>query len=209
MTVSRGFIAAAVALLLASVAHGQSEEFTYSGAHGPTHWAETPGWEACRGGSATAHQSPIAIDKVTIDTTLPALHIVAKDTPLNLVNNGHTIEEEYEAGTTIDVGGARYELAQFHFHYPSEHEIHGHHDALELHAVFAEPGSQRKVVIGQLFTIGAANPFLGHVLASHLPARSGEHVGSTNHINIGDTFKASGTTTPTKARSPRRPAPRP
>ena len=36
--------------------------------------------------------------------------------PSSLINNGHTIEEEYQPGSSLIVDGVRYDLAQFHFH---------------------------------------------------------------------------------------------
>jgi carbonic anhydrase len=175
------------AVMSASVAvHGQHEEFGYSGTHGPAEWAHTAGWEAC--GASSKRQSPIAIDHVAVDRALQPLQLIAQPTPVSLENNGHTIEQEYEPGTAITVDGARYELAQFHFHAPSEHTISGHHAPLELHAVFAEPNSSRKVVIAQLYMAGRSNAFLGQLLEGGLPARSGQHSGSARRINVADAF---------------------
>jgi carbonic anhydrase len=182
-------IATAVAALAIAPAalRGQSAEFTYSGQHGPAHWAHTPGWEACAG-AAGARQSPIAIGHVTVDSTLTPLQLTAHETPVALVNNGHTVEEEYEPGSVVTVGDVPFELAQFHFHAPSEHTIHGRHDALELHAVFAEHDSPRRVVIAQLFTLGTMNPFLAQLLAEGLPARAGDHVAPARQINVAEAF---------------------
>ena len=159
-TLQQTVLACAIcAVMTTSVAlYGQHEEFGYSGPHGPAQWAHTAGWEACAGGTGK-RQSPIAINHVTVDRALQPLQLIAKPTPVALENNGHTVEQEYEPGTAITVGGARYELAQFHFHAPSEHTVDGHHAPLELHAVFAEPNSPRKAVIGQLYIVGKSNPF--------------------------------------------------
>lgn len=174
-------------LLLTPVAlRGQHEEFGYSGAHGPAQWAHTSGWEACA--VTSKRQSPIAIDHVTVDRALAPLQITAHPTPLALVNNGHTVEQEYEPGAAITLGGTRYELAQFHFHAPSEHTIDGHHAALELHAVFAEPNSPRKAVVAQMFTVGRSNAFLAQLLDAGLPTKSGDHAGNARPINVADAF---------------------
>jgi carbonic anhydrase len=98
------------------------------------------------------------------------------------------VEEEYEPGSEIVVDGATFDLAQFHFHSPSEHTLHGRHDALELHAVFADAKSSRKVVVAQLFTVGRSNPFLEQLLAKGLPAKAGEHVAGPARVNVADAF---------------------
>jgi carbonic anhydrase len=175
-----------VIALVPATLRGQHEEFGYSGAHGPVQWAHTPGWEACA--VTSKRQSPIAIDHVTVDRALPPLQFTAHPTPLALVNNGHTVEQEYEPGTAVTIGGARYELAQFHFHAPSEHTVDGHHAALELHAVFAEANSPRKAVIAQLFMPGKNNAFLAQLLDGGLPAKSGDHAGNARPINLTDAF---------------------
>ena len=104
-----------------------------------------------------------------------------------LINNGHTIEEEYEPGSSLIVDGVRYDLAQFHFHAPSEHTVHGEHAAMEMHVVFAAPGSDKKVVIGLLYKVGRKNAFLSELIASGVPQKSGEHVEEpSRHVNVAD-----------------------
>jgi carbonic anhydrase len=181
------FFTAILALSVASaLVRGQSPEFTYSGAHGPAHWSETPGWEAC--GTAGTRQSPIAIDHVVVDRALHPLQLDARPTPEALINNGHTVEEEYEAGSTLTLDGVRFELAQFHFHSPSEHTVHGKHAALELHAVFNDPASMRKVVIAQLFATGASSPFLADLLSGGLPRKIEEKITAPRQINVAGAF---------------------
>jgi carbonic anhydrase len=58
-----------------------------------------------------------------------------KPSPLKIVNNGHTIQVNYAPGSYAELGGKRYELAQFHFHSPSEHTVAGKHSEMEVHLV--------------------------------------------------------------------------
>ena len=58
------------------------------------------------------------------------------ETENNLVNNGHTIEQEYEPGSKLVWEGVNYELLQFHFHTLSEHTVCGDRGVMEMHAVF-------------------------------------------------------------------------
>jgi len=58
----------------------------------------------------------------------------------------------------------------------SEHRVHGRHGVMELHAVFADPRSDKKAVIGMLDTIGRKNAFLSELLANGLPRKTGDEV---------------------------------
>ena len=165
----------------------RAPEFAYSGDNGPGFWGETPGWEACAGTSRTQRQSPIDIDHVVFDRHLGPLQLQLHETPLALTNNGHTIEEEYEPGSSLMVNGVVYGLSQFHFHTLSEHTVGGRHAAMELHAVFADPASDNKAVVGQLFVIGKTNRFVAELLTHGLPTKSGDEVNVPSQmINVAD-----------------------
>jgi carbonic anhydrase len=153
-----------------------AQEFAYSGDNGPGFWGATPGWEACAGTSRTQRQSPIDISRIVYDRHLGRLPLRLSETPLVLTNNGHTIEEEYEPGSSLTVNGVEYGLSQFHFHTLSEHTVGGQHATMELHAVFADPGSDNKAVVAQLFVIGKTNHFIAELLTHGLPTKSGDEV---------------------------------
>src|SRR4030095_727564 len=150
--------------VLSAGADTGAPEFAYSGDNGPGFWGGTPGWEACAGTSRTQRQSPIDIDHIVCDRHLGPLALLLHETPLALTNNGHTIEEEYEPGSSLTVNGVVYGLSQFHFHTLSEHTGAGRHAAMELHAVFADPASDNKAVVGQQFVIGKTNRFIAELL---------------------------------------------
>lgn len=65
-----------------------------------------------------------------------------------MINNGHTIQVNYETGSKIFVEGRPYDLMQFHFHSPSEHTLNSHHFDMELHLVHRNPEDGLLVVIG-------------------------------------------------------------
>ena len=46
--------------------------------------------------------------------------------PLNIIDNGHTIQINYPAGSSLTVGDKTYALQQIHFHHPSEEQINDH-----------------------------------------------------------------------------------
>jgi len=195
----------------ASAQAGESTPvFAYSGDNGPGFWGEVPGWEACSGTAPTERQSPIDINPIVVDRRLTPLQLDLEETPLSLTNNGHTIEQEYEPGSTLALDGLTYELTQFHFHTLSEHTVAGHHGVMELHAVFADPASDKKAVVGMLYEIGKTNRFISALIANGLPKKSGDEVADpAKLINVGKaltstaryyTYPGSLTTTPCSER---------
>jgi len=183
-------MAAAVFGILAPVSTGlHAEDWGYSGTHGPRFWAKTPGWEACAATAATERQSPIDIDQAVADKELTRLQADLKETPVVVINNGHTIEEEYRPGSSLTVGGVRYDLKQFHFHTPSEHLLDGVTYPMEMHLVHAEHGHpEHLLVVGALFKEGNANKLLDKLIAD-VPAHAGEHADKDVKLDASAVFK--------------------
>jgi carbonic anhydrase len=149
--------------------HTTSEpHWSYDGESGPTHWAEIdPAWAVC----ATGHrQSPIEIAQ-GVAPHIDGLSFDYQPSPLDLVNNGHTVQVNYEAGSHLIVRGVSYDLLQFHFHAHSEHRLAGHFAPLEAHLVHRN-ASGALAVIGVLIEEGAANAALQSVF-DNLPKQSG------------------------------------
>jgi carbonic anhydrase len=123
----------------------QSPEHTwdYGVSRGPSHWGELkPEFAPCKNGH---RQSPIDIHNPQ-KADLPPIQFDYKPSPLNIVDNGHTIMINYSPGSFITVGGKRYELKQFHFHRPSEEKINGKGSAMTLHLVHADEKGNAAVV---------------------------------------------------------------
>lgn len=144
--------------------------WSYSGATGPAHWGDlSPAWAMA---STGRRQSPV--DIVPAQATrrdLSPLVLNYEPATMEILNNGHTIEDDYHGGGTLSVDGNTYKLAQFHFHSPSEHTIQGKHAAMELHLVHKDANG-KLAVIGVMIEEGAANPELA-VLWKHLPTKAG------------------------------------
>lgn len=183
ISLKRTINVAAAFLIGAMVAIGSvsAAEFEYSGDLGPGFWGETPGWEACAGEGAGARQSPVDINRVIVDPKLRPLNLDLRKTPIDLVNNGHVIEQEYEAvpPSTLMSDGTLLTLAQFHFHTLSEHTVQGRRGAMELHAVFKDdPVHTTKIaVVGLFYVIGKENPFLAKLINAGLPKKKDDKVG--------------------------------
>jgi carbonic anhydrase len=58
-----------------------------------------------------------------------------KNTESVIVNNGHTIQIDYNEGGSIEYENKTYSLKQFHFHLPSEHTIEETRHDMEMHLV--------------------------------------------------------------------------
>ncbi len=161
-----------LALLLVS-ASAQKTEWSYGGETGPQNWGELDGaYELCAVGEA---QSPIDInaDAVT-EENLADIQINYDNSLLDIVNNGHTLQVDYETGSFIRLSDTRYDLLQFHFHTPSEHALGGDLTEAEIHLVHSNPDAEGDLaVIGVLVQEGAENEALREVLAN-APEEEGE-----------------------------------
>jgi carbonic anhydrase len=171
------------ALVPSPAAPAGSEGFTYNGDTGPGFWGDLSSDNLlCSEGT---NQSPVDISKVRTDPSLRPLTLALTETPISLVNNGHSIENEVESPNTLTLNGAVYELAQFHFHTLSEHTINGQRGVMELHAVFKDP-TGRIAVVAVLYTLGRTNDFLTELAAHGLPVHEGDTVNSDSEINLAD-----------------------
>lgn len=135
-------------------------EWGYHGDLGPGAWGSLKdshgklAYPICGLGRA---QSPIDISSPAAASGQPApIAFSYKATPLKVKNNGHTIQVDYAAGSTMTVGGATYDLVQFHFHGPSEHTVKGAPFPMEGHLVHARKsgGKVELAVVGVLMREG-------------------------------------------------------
>jgi carbonic anhydrase len=88
------------------------------------------------------------------------------------LNNGHTVQVNYDTGSYIELNGDRYDLVQFHFHAPSEHSINGRLAEAELHLVH-KSAAGNLAVVGILIEAGAENPAFRSTW-DNLPAEKGQ-----------------------------------
>ena len=166
--------AVALAVALALVAFGvalaqEGVHWSYEGESGPEHWGDlSPDFAACAKG---VEQSPVDIPAST--PVNPAdIAFSYRPSAVNIFNNGHTVQVNYDQGSSITFDGATYNLVQFHFHAASEHAIGGAHDPMEIHLVHrnAQGGL---AVVGVLLKAGAENAAYAPVL-QNLPAQESQ-----------------------------------
>jgi carbonic anhydrase len=144
----------------------EDHSWGYTLEHGPDHWSEVSA--TCGLGKT---QSPIDIVDPKKEK-LPAIGFSYHAAPLNVINNGHTIQVNYAGGSTIERDGKTYELQQFHFHHMSENAIKGQHAPMEMHLVHKDKDGNLAVVAVMLKE-GKANKQVATVW-SNLPSAEGK-----------------------------------
>jgi len=158
----------AILPLGALTAKEAAPHWSYHAPTDPAHWAALePEFKTCGIGH---QQSPIDIHPAAAQkSNLPAIEFAYRPAPLNLVDNGHTLQVNYAPGSFITVGGHRYELVQFHFHKPSEESIGGKRSDMVAHLVHKD-AEGKLAVVAVLLTSGAVNPMVA-TLWSNWPTR--------------------------------------
>jgi carbonic anhydrase len=93
--------------------HKAGHGWGYDGDEGPSHWGDLkPEFAPCKNGH---RQSPVDISN-TQKADLPTLQFDYTQSPLHIIDNGHTIMINYGPGSSLRVGDKQYQLKQFHFH---------------------------------------------------------------------------------------------
>ena len=156
---SLAFALALCMLTIPTVALAQESHpphWSYEGKEGPAKWGKLDkAFSECSLGHT---QSPIDIKGAKL-ADLPPLKFDYQAVPLNIIDNGHTVQVNYAPGSTLTVGDKTYTLKQFHFHHPSEEHINGRGFDLVAHLVHADADGHLAVV-AVLFKQGTENPLL-------------------------------------------------
>ena len=159
--------------------------WSYEGQEGPANWGDlSPDFALCSMGNK---QSPINIPPIaTINPT--GIIFNYQDSAVNILNNGHTIQVNYDQGSSIEVDGKTYNLLQFHFHAVSEHTLDNQPSDLEMHLVHQSDDGQFAVV-GVMMNRGAENAALASVW-SDLPAEESEAAATGATVNAANLLPA-------------------
>lgn len=109
-------------------AHG----WGYAGEASPERWGElSPENRLCAIGT---RQTPIDI-RDTLKVDLERIQFEYRPSRFSVLDNGHAIQVNVEAGNFLTVAQRRFELQQFHFHKPSEERINGRAFDMVAHLV--------------------------------------------------------------------------
>lgn len=133
-----------------------SKHWSYEGDSSEMYWSSlSEDYKLCKEGKL---QSPINIVP-TKDIDLDDLDLNYKSSSKSIVNNGHTIQVNINDGSFLELDFNEYELKQFHFHTPSEHNLYGKQYPLEAHFVHVTEHG-RIAVVAVIFKIGKKNKIL-------------------------------------------------
>jgi len=121
------------------MAHHKDEttkHWSYQGESSPEHWAEIEKQSDCAG----INQSPINIIEVDSwyapkDSLNLKIDYNSQTLIHDVINNGHTVQFDFELGDMIRYKNEVYDLKQIHFHESSEHTIDGIRFPIEIHLV--------------------------------------------------------------------------
>lgn len=156
--------------ITSSFAGSGHSSWGYSGPEGPSHWGDLSAKNISCG--IGKNQSPINFppsNQVT-RANLQNIQFNYQNSPLEVVNNGHTIQANYAPGSTITIEGQTFQLLQFHFHSQSEHQLVNKSFPLEAHLVHAD-SQGNLAVVGVFFHQGRANPLIDQVWQQMPPAK--------------------------------------
>jgi carbonic anhydrase len=149
--------------------------------YGPEHWSDLPGNSLCHAG---LYQAPIALESTSAtpgEVAAPSFFYAPSH--VDMVNTGHTVQLDYDKGSTIHIGMESYRLAQFHFHTPSEHTVDGVRYPMEMHLVHTDASGKPAVVVGILVKEGTSHHSELDSAFEHLPTHSDEHI-SLPRVNV-------------------------
>ena len=151
--------------------HGaEPGDWSYAGPKGPARWGKLDkSYALCAQGTA---QSPIDIpDGDVRKGDLPPILFNYKQSPLKIVDDGHTVRVDYAPDSWITVAGTRYELVGFHFRHPSEHKVDRKGQDMEVQLVHKSKDG-KLAVVAVLLRQGNENALL-KTLWSHVPQAKG------------------------------------
>ena len=118
-------------------------------------------------------QSPVDIRTATA-TPLTRLVTSYPVVQGKLFNDGHRVQVNVHSGSVTVDDSVRFDLEEFHFHWPAEHELVGQRPAAEIHMVHKTPDG-RVAVVGTWIRVGARNRDWDEIWA-HLPAAGDDSV---------------------------------
>lgn len=143
----------------------------YSGEGSPEHWGDLDQkFVLCKTGKS---QSPIDLIWKR-PTEKGQLQFAYHPTRGSIIDNGHSIQVNFETGNRVNIHGQIFDLKQVHFHSPSEHTISGKSYPVEAHFVHKNEKGEIAVV-AVLFSSGKLSTAIDQIW-SHIPKDKGVEV---------------------------------
>jgi carbonic anhydrase len=137
-------------------------------------------------------QSPINILSYQSEQKKHNITVNFKDQINKVQNLGHTVQLEFEPGSTVNVDDKTFEFKQIHFHTPAEHLIDGITYPMEMHVVNtlagqADEDTTEYLVISFLFKMGRKNKFIDefiHLIPGDKDESEEVSTGTVNFKNL-------------------------
>lgn len=165
--------------------HGKDAHWGYAGEGSPDKWGHMKSeFATC---SVGKEQSPIDIGDAS-KGDLVKIDFSYKASGAKVLNNGHTIQVNLDAGNTIKIGSQTYNLLQYHFHSPSENTIKKKPYDMEVHLVHKNDKGELAVV-GVMLQGGGSNKALEPVWSS-ISKEANKEVALTAQFNPADLLPA-------------------
>lgn len=155
--------------------------WSYSGDTGPEYWGDVEGASSCKIGQ---EQSPINIARVTASAKDAPAFNYSQAANLRITDNGHTVV--YTPATSnnhITIDNESFELKQFHYHTPSEHQFGGQNYPAEVHFVHAN-NAGNLAVVGLMLEQGAANGIMRILLNGTQLSSENQVEFTANKVNL-------------------------
>jgi carbonic anhydrase len=132
---------------------GHGAHWGYGESDGPEAWGSlSEEYEKCRAGM---EQSPIDLSK-GVATPLAEIELRYRATAGKASDTGHTLNMEFELGSSAVVQETSYRLVGVHYHAGSEHTLGGEKLPMELHFVH-KSADEKIAVLGVLVEQGSEN----------------------------------------------------
>ena len=153
--------------------------WSYEGEGAPANWSKLrPEYAKCASGK---RQSPIDIrDGIRVD--LETIRFDYQTSMFRIVDNGHTIQANVGAGSSIGILGRQFDLLQLHFHRPSEERVNGKAYDMVIHMVHKDMDNQLAVV-AVLLEKGSEHPII-QTLWNNLPLEVNQEVAPNVPIDL-------------------------
>lgn len=121
----------------------------------------------CPTRSTRPQQSPVDIRRATPTRLGRLVTSYPTDEEAKLFNTGRRVQVNVHSGS-VTLDSVRFDLQEFHFHWPAEHELIGTRPPAEIHMVHKTPDG-RIAVVGTWIRTGARNRAWDEIWA-HLPS---------------------------------------
>ncbi|PIT23930.1 hypothetical protein BGI37_11320 [Snodgrassella alvi] len=158
----KSIIVLCFSLSLTTSAIAEHAHWGYQGDHAPENWGKMANAQTCTTGK---NQSPIDIFASKTNQKLPKLKFNYRHATIKqIVDNGHTLQFNFDPNSGLTYNNKTYTLVQFHAHKAAEHTINGVRYPLELHFVH-QAADHSKLVIAVFVQEGKANLYFEKLAA--------------------------------------------